>query len=182
MFFVNVPLALGCVLAAPRLLPADPSLTSGAFDVPGAVLATSGSALLVLGLATGPDSGWLSLRSTGALAAGIALLALLLLVEARSREPLIPLRLARSRNLAITMIVIAIFQATLGDQGLQVRHQPVTGGRVAARAAADQDRALLNLPLPPVQTDLHHRRELARSLEQLFVCFNLRHQPVPSRR
>ncbi|WAL66329.1 MFS transporter [Amycolatopsis cynarae] len=114
VFFVNVPLALGCALAAPALLPADPDRSSGSFDLPGAVLATAGSALLVLGLAVGPDAGWLSAGSIGALAAGIVLLALLLVVEARTRDPLIPLRLAKSRNLATTMIVIAIFQGTLG--------------------------------------------------------------------
>jgi EmrB/QacA subfamily drug resistance transporter len=114
VFFVNVPLALGCVLAAPRLLPADPSRTPGGFDVPGALLATASSALLVLGLAAGPEAGWWSPRGAGALAAGVVLLAVLLVVEARTRDPLIPLRLVRSRNLATTMIVIAIFQATLG--------------------------------------------------------------------
>ncbi|TDD78929.1 MFS transporter, partial [Actinomadura darangshiensis] len=114
VFFVNVPLAIGCALAAPRLLPADPPRTPGPFDVPGAVLATAGSALLVFGLASGPDAGWTSLRGAGALSAGAVLLALLLVVEARTRDPLIPLRLARGRNLATTMVVIAIFQATLG--------------------------------------------------------------------
>jgi EmrB/QacA subfamily drug resistance transporter len=113
VFFVNVPLALGCALAAPRLLPADPPRTPGGLDVPGAVLATAGSALLVLGLAAGPQDGWLSLRSTGALAAGLVLAGLLLTVEARTRDPLIPLRLARGRGLAVTMIAIAVFQATL---------------------------------------------------------------------
>lgn len=114
VFFVNVPLALGCALAASRLLPTDPARTPGTFDVPGAVLATAGSALLVFGLASGPAAGWVSLRGAGALAAGAILLALLLVVEARTRDPLIPLRLARGRNLATTMVVIAIFQGTLG--------------------------------------------------------------------
>ncbi|GLY89072.1 MFS transporter [Actinoallomurus iriomotensis] len=114
VFFVNVPLALGCAIAAPRLLPADPDRTPGGFDVPGAVLATAGSALLVFGLASGSDAGWLSLRGAGALAAGAVLLALLLVVEARTRDPLIPLRLTRGRDLATTMIVIAVFQGTLG--------------------------------------------------------------------
>jgi EmrB/QacA subfamily drug resistance transporter len=129
VFFVNVPLALGCVLAAPRLLPEDPSRRPGGFDAPGAVLATAGSALLVFGLANGPDAGWVSGRSTGALAAGAALLALLLTVERRSRDPLIPLRLARGRNLATTMIVIAVFQATLtgGYYILTSYLQPVRG-------------------------------------------------------
>jgi EmrB/QacA subfamily drug resistance transporter len=114
VFFVNVPLALGAAHAATRLLPADPSRTPGPFDVPGAVLATAGSTLLVFGLATGPDAGWLSLRAAGALAAGVVLLALLPIVESRTRDPLIPLRLARGRGLATTMIVIAVFQGTLG--------------------------------------------------------------------
>ncbi|GLY76985.1 MFS transporter [Actinoallomurus iriomotensis] len=114
VFFVNVPLVLGCVLAAPRLLPADPDRTPGGFDVPGAVLATVGSALLVFGLASGPDAGWRSPRGAGSLAAGAILLALLLVVEARTRDPLIPLRLARGRSLATTMVVIGLFQGTLG--------------------------------------------------------------------
>jgi EmrB/QacA subfamily drug resistance transporter len=114
VFFVNVPLVLVCVLAAPRLLPADPRRTSGAFDVPGALLATAGSALVVFGLASGPERGWGSPISAGALVVGIALLAVLLVVEARTRDPLIPLRLVRGRNLATTMIVIAVFQGTLG--------------------------------------------------------------------
>jgi EmrB/QacA subfamily drug resistance transporter len=114
VFFVNVPLALGCAAAAPFLLPADPDRAPGAFDVPGAILATAGSALLVFGLASGTDAGWLTLRGGGALTAGLALIAALLVVEARTREPLIPLRLARGRSLATTMVVIAIFQGTLG--------------------------------------------------------------------
>ncbi|MFD8567754.1 MFS transporter [Streptomyces sp. NPDC059639] len=114
VFFVNVPLALSCALAAPRLLPADPPRTPGGFDVPGALLATAGSALLVFGLASGADAGWASLRAAGALTAGAVLLVALLAVEARTRDPLIPLRLARGRSLATTMIVIAVFQGTLG--------------------------------------------------------------------
>jgi MFS family permease len=82
--------------------------------VPGAVLATAGSVLLVFGLASGTDTGWTSLRGGGALTAGVIMLALLLLVESRTRDPLIPLRLARGRNLATTMVVIAVFQSTLG--------------------------------------------------------------------
>ncbi|MGI5326533.1 MFS transporter [Actinomadura nitritigenes] len=114
VFFVNVPLALGCALAAPRLLPADPARAPGSFDAPGAVLATAGSALLVFGLASGPDAGWASPRAAGSLAAGAVLFAVLLAVEARTRDPLIPLRLARGRGLATTMAVIAVFQGTLG--------------------------------------------------------------------
>ncbi|ONH27512.1 MFS transporter [Pseudofrankia asymbiotica] len=129
VFFVNVPLALGCVLAGPRLLPTDPARTSGGFDALGAALATAGAALLVFGLASGPEAGWVSVRGAGALAVGVVLLLLLLTVEARARDPLIPLRLARGRNLATTMIVIAAFQGTLGGGFyiLTTYLQPVRG-------------------------------------------------------
>jgi EmrB/QacA subfamily drug resistance transporter len=131
VFFVNVPLALGAALAAPRLLAADPPRMSGigGFDLPGALLATAGSTLLVFGLASGPQAGWGSLRGAGALAAGVTLLAVLLLVESRTRDPLIPLRLLRSRSLATTMVVIAVFQGTLGGgyYVLTTYLQPVLG-------------------------------------------------------
>ncbi|GAB3985016.1 MFS transporter [Actinoallomurus acanthiterrae] len=131
VFFVNVPLALGAALAGRRLLTADPPRRSGwaGFDVPGALLATAGSALLVLGLASGPEAGWGSLRGAGSLTAGAALLALLLLVESRTADPLVPLRLLRNRGLATTMAVIAVFQATLGGgyYVLTTYLQPVLG-------------------------------------------------------
>ncbi|MBE1537529.1 MFS transporter [Actinomadura algeriensis] len=116
VFFVNVPLALGAALAAPRLLAADPSRTSGfgGFDLPGAFLATTGSTLMVFGLASGPEEGWSAPRGAGALAAGAVLLAALVVVESRTRDPLVPLRLLRDRGLATTMVVIAVFQGTLG--------------------------------------------------------------------
>ncbi|GGT75355.1 MFS transporter [Actinomadura citrea] len=116
VFFVNVPLALGAALAALRLLATDPPRVSGfgGFDLPGALLATAGSVLLVLGLASGPEHGWGSLRGAGALTAGTALLGALLVVESRTRDPLVPPRLLRNRGLATTMAVIAVFQGTLG--------------------------------------------------------------------
>ncbi|MGW0197258.1 MFS transporter [Nonomuraea sp. NPDC003201] len=131
VFFVNVPLAVGAVLAAPRLLPSDGRPASGlrGFDVPGALLATAGSTLVVFGLASGPEAGWGSVRGAGSLVAGLALLGLLVLVEARGRDPLIPLRLVRRRGPATTMVVIAVFQGTLGGAYyvLTTYLQPVLG-------------------------------------------------------
>jgi EmrB/QacA subfamily drug resistance transporter len=129
VFFVNVPLALAAALAAPRVLPADPQPVHGGFDVPGALLATAGSTLLVFGLANGPGAGWISVRGAGALAAGAALMALFVLAETRTRDPLVPLRLVRGRGLVVTMVVIAVFQATLGGgyYVLTTYLQPVLG-------------------------------------------------------
>ncbi|MGI5131962.1 MFS transporter [Pseudonocardia sp. CA-107938] len=128
VFFVNVPLALGAAWSATRLLAADPPLPRGwtGFDVPGALLATAGSLSLVFGLAGGAEAGWVT---PSALALGAVLLAVFVLVEWRSRSPLMPLRLLTDRNLATTMAVIAVFQATLGGTYyvLTTYLQPVLG-------------------------------------------------------
>lgn len=80
----------------------------------GALLATAGSTLMVLGLVSGPEAGWVTLRGLGSLAAGIVLIGVFLLVEARSSEPLAPPRLLGNRNLATSMLVILFFQSALG--------------------------------------------------------------------
>ncbi len=131
VFYVNVPLALGAALTATRLLPPDPPPVTGVrgFDLPGALLATAGSVLVVLGLAGGPDAGWWSVHGAGSLAAGAMLLAVLLVVEGRTRDPLVPARLIRARGLGTTMAVIAVFQGTLGAgyYVLTTYLQPVLG-------------------------------------------------------
>lgn len=130
VLLVLVPMALLAALAAPTLLPADAPVDEpadqrvgasaaerpaarGGFDIPGAVLATAGATLLVLGLVSGPQAGWLSLRGAGSLAAGVLLLGCFALVECRSRSPLAPLRLLRNRSLVTAILVILVFQSAL---------------------------------------------------------------------
>jgi EmrB/QacA subfamily drug resistance transporter len=115
VLFVLVPLALAATLAArPLLAPDTRRARTGGFDVTGAVLATAGSSLLVLGLVSGPDAGWLSLRGAGALVAGAVLLTVFVLVERRTRDPLVPLRLFGNRALVTAIVVILVFQSALG--------------------------------------------------------------------
>ncbi|MFF9345281.1 MULTISPECIES: MFS transporter [unclassified Streptomyces] len=115
VFYVNVPLALIAVLAAPRLLGADARSTGPktSFDLPGAIIASIGSTLLVFGLATGPESGWGSSRTVGSLAVGVVLLLIFLVVENKASDPLVPLRMLTGRGLAVTMLVFFLFQGTL---------------------------------------------------------------------
>ncbi|WP_131736120.1 MFS transporter [Actinomadura roseirufa] len=115
VFFVLTPLALGAAALAPRVLPADPRRADGgsSFDLPGAVTATAGSSLVVFGLANGPDAGWGSARSAGALVAGAALLGVFVLIQSRTRDPLVPPRMVRNRSLATAVLVILIFQSAL---------------------------------------------------------------------
>jgi EmrB/QacA subfamily drug resistance transporter len=114
VFFVNVPLTLAAGVAALRVL--APDTTSAAwsgFDLPGALVATAGSTLVVFGLVSGPDAGWGSARGAGALALGAALLAAFVVIELRTRDPLAPPRLFRVRSLATMIALIFVLMGTI---------------------------------------------------------------------
>jgi EmrB/QacA subfamily drug resistance transporter len=116
VLFLLVPLALGAALAARPMLAPDAGRATGhgGFDVLGAILATAGSSLLVLGLVSGPEAGWDSPRGIGALAVGLVLLVVFVLVERRVDDPLVPLRLFGNRSLVTAILVILVFQSALG--------------------------------------------------------------------
>lgn len=116
VLFLLVPPALGAAAAARPVLAADTDRTAarGGFDVAGTILATAGSSLLVLGLVSGPEMGWGSLRGAGALIAGLVLLAVFVVVEKRTTDPLVPLRLFGNRSLVTAIGVILVFQSALG--------------------------------------------------------------------
>ncbi|HEX4815969.1 MAG TPA: MFS transporter, partial [Nonomuraea sp.] len=117
VFFVNVPLAAVAVVGAFILFPAEPrGDRRRGFDLPGAFTATLGSTLLVFGLAQGPEAGWGSPVIVGAVLASVASLGLFVVIEARSAEPLMPLRLFTNRSLTAAMAVTFIFMGTFGTQ------------------------------------------------------------------
>lgn len=96
-FLVNVPIAIAMVLGARVVLMETPR-RRGSFDVKGAMLATLGVGALVFATIESADAGWGSPVVIGALAAGVALLIGLVANEARAEQPIMPLRLFRSRE------------------------------------------------------------------------------------
>src|SRR3954449_8711837 len=92
IFFINVPVGITAALLAPVLLrESRPDLGHRHFDVRGAVTATSGLMLLVLGLTRTATDGWTSTTTIATLAISTALLATFILFESRSQWPLLPL-------------------------------------------------------------------------------------------
>jgi MFS family permease len=84
VFFVNVPLAGATLVLAFRLIEADPARDKDrAFDLPGALTATSAATLLVFALVQGPNLGWVSPAILIAAAAGLLLLGVFVVVERR---------------------------------------------------------------------------------------------------
>ncbi|MCK8681316.1 MFS transporter [Streptomyces lichenis] len=66
-------------------------------DLPGAVLATAGLAAVAYGIVQTEQAGWGDAATLLPLLGGLALLAVFVAVEARTREPLMPLKVFRSR-------------------------------------------------------------------------------------
>lgn len=99
IFFVNVPIGLLIALAAPRYI-RESERHPGHFDVVGALTATLGMVLLVYGFIRASEKGWSDALTLGSFAAAVVLLAVFIVIEGRSRQPITPLRMFRDRNRA----------------------------------------------------------------------------------
>ena len=97
VLFVNVPIALLLAIAAPRVLAASDG-RSGRLDLPGAISVTGGMTLLVYGLSRVATHDWSDALTIQTIGAGLALLVLFLIIEMRSKQPLMPLSLFANRN------------------------------------------------------------------------------------
>jgi EmrB/QacA subfamily drug resistance transporter len=159
VLFVNVPIGLAATLLAPRVLPESPR-QHGRFDLPGAITGTGGLVALVCALTnatTTPDgvSHWGDAKVVSSLAASVVLLTTFTVVEARTGNPLLPLRLLRDRdrtgaNLIMVCVGTAIFgmfffltvfmQSVWGYSALKtgVAYLPLTAAIMVSSGAAAQ--------------------------------------------
>ena len=105
VFFVNVPIGILLLAVTPLYVPASRVEASGpssnrTFDLAGSVLGTAGVLAVIFGVIRAEPLGWTSVEVLGSLAAGAVLLGSFVAVEARSADPLVPLRLFRSDGLS----------------------------------------------------------------------------------
>jgi len=115
VFLINVPLAGAALIAAPWLIKADGHIDrSRAFDLPGAVTATTAITLLVIALVEGPNLGWRSPWLIGLLFGGVLFAMSFIVIERRSVDPLLPLGMLRNPWLRLGLLVAALFMATFG--------------------------------------------------------------------
>ncbi|WP_145805865.1 MFS transporter [Kribbella amoyensis] len=110
VFFVNVPIVLALVAVIPVFVRDLRHNADGPrrFDTAGAVLGTAGLLAVVYGVVRAEPKGWGSAEVVGFLAGGVALLIAFVAVEARSKAPLVPLRLFRSRALSVSSVSLAL--------------------------------------------------------------------------
>lgn len=115
VFYVNVVLAGIAIIAALLVIPRDPvRYEHRSFDLPGALSVTIGATALVFALVEGPEIGWQTASVVAALILSALSLIAFALIEARSADPLMPLRLFTNRNLVASMIITFLFMGTFG--------------------------------------------------------------------
>ena len=100
VFFINVPVGIAVIAAAPIVLGESRGQEHRHFDVAGAATVTSGVMLLVYAMTRATQDGWGSVATVSLLGASAALLAAFVAIELRSPAPLLPMRIFRNRMLS----------------------------------------------------------------------------------
>ena len=100
IFWLNVPIGLVATTLAICLLPGSHGAPER-LDLVGVALVTGGVVALVWALTRANDAGWSGAEIISTLVAGCALLLALIRWEQHVREPMLPLRMFRSRTFAV---------------------------------------------------------------------------------
>ena len=101
IFFVNVPVGALILALSPVLLrESRAALDHHYFDTAGAASITGGLMLLVYAMTRATTHGWTSAETIGLLTASAALVVGFVVIELRSKAPLLPMRIFRLRSLA----------------------------------------------------------------------------------
>ena len=132
---INTPIALIAAIGAVALVRRDrPTPRQGGYDLPGALTVTAGLVALVYGFTRAAEVGWSAGSTIALFVAAAALLATFVAIEARSRNPLLPLRIPGEINrggaylvaliipipmFAMFMFLSYYFQRTLGYSPLK---------------------------------------------------------------
>jgi EmrB/QacA subfamily drug resistance transporter len=117
VLFVNVPIGVLVAAAAPLVL-AESARSRGRFDLPGAATGTGGVALLVYGLSNaGTDprgvSHWADPQAAASLIGALVLLAVFVVIESRSRDALMPLRIFASRSRSGAYVIMLLVSTAM---------------------------------------------------------------------
>jgi EmrB/QacA subfamily drug resistance transporter len=103
IFWLNVPIGLALLPTAIARL-TESRGPSTRLDLPGLVLASLGLLGIVLGVVRGNDHGWTSVTVLPPIVGGALLIAAFIAWELRAPQPMLPLRLFRSRTFSLTNV------------------------------------------------------------------------------
>jgi EmrB/QacA subfamily drug resistance transporter len=153
IFFLNVPVGIAAIAVTFAKLRETRDPNASRIDWPGLVTFSSSLFLLVFGLLRGNEEGWGSTTIVSLLAGAVVLMAAFLVIETRSKHPMLPLHLFRRpaftgvqlAALSVSASMFALFlyltfylQGFLGHDPLEagLRYLPITLVNFFVAAAA----------------------------------------------
>jgi len=100
IFFINVPVGIAVFALSLRYLPeSKEEAAHRSFDVAGAVTVTAGLMSLVFAIVQVPEKGWTSVQTISTFVLSAVLLVAFVVIEQRSKAPLVRLSIFRVRSL-----------------------------------------------------------------------------------
>jgi EmrB/QacA subfamily drug resistance transporter len=112
IFLINVPLGIACLWITYRYVTESKDPRAPRVDWLGQATLAAGLFLLVLGFLRGNEDGWTSTPIVAALAGAAALLVAFVAIEARVKEPMLPLKLFRNPSFTGAQVAAAAISAT----------------------------------------------------------------------
>ena len=117
IFFINVPVGIAVLAISPVLLrESRADLDHRLFDTAGAASITGGLMVLVYALTRASQHGWVTAETIGLLALSAALIVGFVVIEMRSKAPLLPLRIFKLRTLSASNITALLMGAAIFSQ------------------------------------------------------------------
>ena len=145
IFFLNVPLAAVTIALAISSVPNSHKLDAPQqLDWPGALSAAAGLAALTYGLTQASARGFAHPLVLCAIGAGVLVLAAFVMIEANSRDPMMPLDMFRSRDFTGANLVTLLLYFGLGGV---LFFLPFTLIRAHGYTATEAGAALLPVPV-----------------------------------
>lgn len=111
--YINIPMTAIALLGVPLILRDRPGGSLRNLDVPGVLLSAAGLVSLVYGFTQAEPHGWGDPTVLALLIGGVLLLALFVLVEARTRHPLLPLRILLHRVRGTAFVSVCLMFAAM---------------------------------------------------------------------
>ncbi|MGM9472590.1 MDR family MFS transporter [Pseudarthrobacter sp. YS3] len=144
-FFVCVPLAVVALILLQVTLKIQHIRRPARIDWLGSILLTSGVSLLLIWVSFAGNPAyydWVSWQSAAMVGGGVVLLALLVLVESKVEQPIIPLKIISERTTALAILAsVAVGVAMFGSTTFLGQYFQV------ARGATPTEAGLLTLPM-----------------------------------
>jgi len=153
--FVNVPIAVITALAALPIVKESRAPGNTSYDIPGTATVTGGLVSLVYGFTLAAQDGWTSPHTLFFLALATVLLVAFVVIEVKSTNPLLPMRIVLERNrggsylsalmvgsglLGMFLFLTYYFQSVLGYSALKAGFAflPFSVGIILAAGAASK--------------------------------------------